>query len=330
MPDNKAQPMSSVWVPMRIAARYALAAQVDGVVLTDMFGKSLPAFAPGAHLKIKVPGGIRSYSLCNLPEARDHYLLAIRHSPSSRGGARYLCEECNVGDTLEVCGPRNNFSLSPMHKSVVLIAGGIGITPIISMADQLAQQDVEFELHYSARSRAEAAFVDRLNNSPYRDRVRFHLRGEPGFERLDLEAIISGLAANQHVYLCGPQAMVDHAHTLAQRVGLRDRLHIERFGASDVPPVADSAEGGFEVIAARSGLRIEIPADCSIAAALQAHGVDVPLSCEQGICGMCQLDVLDGTPDHRDEFLSDEQRAAGDSILPCVSRARTATLTLNI
>ncbi|MGB8416810.1 PDR/VanB family oxidoreductase [Paraburkholderia sp.] len=315
---------------MHIVDRYPLAEDVFAIVIAGNGGARLRDFAPGAHVEVKVPGGVRAYSICNLHGVRDHYLLAIHNSPLSRGGARYLCEACHVGDAVQIRGPNNLFPLTTTHSHAVLIAGGIGITPIIGMADHLAHLGVDFEMHYSARTGTAAAFVDRLHDAAYRNRVHFHFRDDPGLERLNLEDLLGRLDVSQHVYLCGPSPMLVEAVELSERFGLRDRLHCERFAAGHPHSVTDDATGSFDVLAARSGLRIAVPKNCTIAAALQLAGVDVPLSCEQGVCGMCQMRVLDGIPDHRDVFLSDAERVASDVILPCVSRAKSATITLDI
>lgn len=314
---------------MRVTDRYRLAENIFAVTLVSEYGAPLPEIAPGDHVEVRVPGGQRAYSLCNPPGARDYYLLAIHRSPS-RGGGHYLCETCDVGDTVQVRGPNNCFALSPAHRRVVLIAGGIGITPIISMAERLARHGVDFEMHYSARSRAAAAFVDRLDGSTYRDQVRYHFRDDPRCERLDLETLFKSIDADQNVYLCGPNTMLAEAISLSERYSLSDRLHYERFGASRPASAFSSANGGFEIWAARSGQRVDVPADCSIAAALTRAGIEVPLSCEQGVCGACMTRVLDGVPDHRDDVLSDAERAANDVILPCVSRAKSSSLTLDV
>ncbi|NHV24868.1 PDR/VanB family oxidoreductase [Burkholderia sp. D-99] len=319
----------SEWTPMRVAHRYRLAEHIFAVTLESERGAPLPGIAPGDHVEVQVPGGTRAYSLCNPPGARDHYLLAIHRSPT-RGGGHYLCETCEVGDTVHVRGPNNCFALSPQHRNVVLIAGGIGITPIISMAEHLTLQGVNFELHYSARTRACAAFVDRMDNATFRSRVRYYFRDDLRSERLGLDAIFKRLDADQHVYLCGPNAMLAEAMTLSERYSLSDRLHYERFGASRAAPAPIGTDDNFEVLAARSGLRVEVPSDCSIAVALIRAGIDVPLSCEQGVCGMCQTRVLDGIPDHRDDVLTAMERAANDVILPCVSRAKSNLLTLDL
>ncbi|HDR9484674.1 TPA: oxidoreductase [Burkholderia aenigmatica] len=317
------------WRPIRLVDRYRLAEHVFAVTLANECGMPLPESAPGDHIEVQVPGGTRAYSLCNPPGARDHYLLGIHHS-TSRGVAHYLCDTCRIGDTVQVRGPGNRFALLPTHRRVVLIAGGIGITPIISMAEHLALRGVDFDMHYCARSRAAAAFVDRLDGSAYRDRVRYHFRDDPRCERLDLDALFKSLDVTRNVYLCGPNAMLAEARALSERYSLSDRLHYERFGASRPASDPPAPTGGFDVWVARSGRRVEVPADCSIAVALNRAGVDVPLSCEQGVCGMCVTRVLDGIPDHRDAVLSDAERAANDVILPCVSRAKSASLTLDL
>lgn len=329
MDDQTRRRAMSEWRPMRLADRYRLAERIFALKLVDEHGASLSEIAPGDHVEVRVPGGARAYSLCNAPGERDHYLLGIHHS-SLHGGAHYLCDTCDVGDTLQVRGPGNFFSLSPQHRRIVLVAGGIGITPIISMAQHLASQGLDFEMHYCARSYAAAAFVDRIDASAYRDRVCYHFDDDPAHQKLDLDALFSGLGADQHVYLCGPNAMLAEALTLRERYALSHRLHYERFGASPSDSTGAAVDTGFEVCTARSGRRIEVPAGCSIATALNRAGVEVPLSCEQGVCGMCLTRVLDGIPDHRDDVLSDAERAANDVILPCVSRARSAVLTLDL
>ncbi len=314
---------------MRLTERQRIAEDVFAVTLMSPTGAPIPAIAPGDHVEVLVPGGTRAYSLCNPPGVRDRYLLGIQRS-SLTGGAQYLCQTCDVGDTVQVRGPNNCFALSPLAQRVVLVAGGIGITPIISMAEHLAAQGIEFEMHYSARSGAAAAFVDRLEGSAFRHQVRYYFRRDTQGQRLRLDALFEDLDASTHVYLCGPAAMLAEAISLSERHSLTDRLHYERFGASAPASPSPTVDSSFDVLAARSGQRIHVPADCSIAAALTRAGVDVPLSCEQGYCGMCVTRVLHGVPDHRDVALSPAERAANNVILPCVSRAKSALLTLDL
>lgn len=314
---------------MQLARRQRIADNIYAVTLTCEQGAPLPDIAPGDHIEVRVPGGTRAYSLCNPPHARDSYHLAI-HCASAHGVAHYLCETHAIGAPLLVRGPHNHFALSPRHQRVVLIAGGIGITPIIAMAEFLARRGLDFAMHYCARSRAAAAFLDRLDAGSCRHQVRYHFDDDLKDGRLDLDRLFAGLDADQHVYLCGPNAMLADAVASAERHGLAGHLHYERFGASRPPAAQQAAEGTFAVVAARSGRRVDVPPDCSIATALARAGVEVPLSCEQGVCGMCMTRVLDGIPDHRDDVLSAAERASNDLILPCVSRAKSASLTLDL
>ncbi|WLW63503.1 PDR/VanB family oxidoreductase [Achromobacter aegrifaciens] len=317
------------WQPMRLAQRQRIAENIYAMTLACEQGAPLPDIAPGDHIEVQVPGGTRAYSLCNPADSRDGYHLAI-HCASAHGVAHYLCERHAIGAPLLVRGPRNLFALSPQHRRVVLIAGGIGITPIIAMAEHLARRGLDFAMHYCARSRAAAAFLDRLDGGACRHQVRYHFDDEPEDGRLDLDRLFAGLGPDQHVYLCGPNAMLSDAVASAERHGLAGRLHYERFGTSRPPAAQTAAEGTFAVLAARSGRRVDVPSDCSIATALARAGVEVPLSCEQGVCGMCLTRVIDGVPDHRDDVLSAAERAANDLILPCVSRAKSASLTLDL
>lgn len=330
MPDDQVlRPAGTEWQSMRLTERQPIAEDVFAVTLMSPTGAPIPAIAPGDHVEVRVPGGTRAYSLCNPPGVRDRYLLGIQRS-SLTGGAQYLCQTCNVGDTVQVRGPRNCFALSPLAQRAVLVAGGIGITPIVTMAERLAAQGIDFEMHYSARSRAAAAFVNRLEGSAFRDRVRYYFRLDTQGGRLRLDALFEELDASTHIYLCGPAAMLTEAISLSERHSLTDRLHYERFGASDLTNASPAVDSSFDVLAARSGRRIHVPANCSIAAALTRAGIDVPLSCEQGYCGMCATRVLYGVPDHRDAALSPAERAANNVILPCVSRSRSALLTLDV
>ena len=313
---------------MRLARRDRIADDIYALTLTCEQGAPLPEIAPGDHIEVQVPGGARAYSLCNPPDAREGISWPSTARP--RMAARIICARRLPSGRLRVRGPRNLFALSPEHRRVVLIAGGIGITPIIAMAEHLARRDLDFQMHYCARSRAAAAFLDRLDAGACRHRVRYHFDDDPAAGRLDLGRLFAGLDTDQHVYLCGPNAMLADAVTLAERHALAGRLHYERFGASRPPAAPSVAAGAFEVLAARSGRRVEVPPDCSIAAALVRAGVDVPLSCEQGVCGMCMTRVIDGIPDHRDDVLSEAERASNGVILPCVSRAKSALLTLDL
>ena len=316
------------WRPMRLARRDRIADDIYAVTLTCEQDAPLPEIAPGDHIEVQVPGGVRAYSLCNPPDAREGYQLAI-HRSSAHGGAHYLCETLAVGSPLRVRGPRNLFALSPEHRRVVLIAGGIGITPIIAMAEHLARRDLDFQMHYCA--------------PPRRRRVP----GPARRRRLPASCALP-LRRRSGSRPAGPGQAVRRPGRGPARLSVRSERDAGRCrdagrAACAGRPSAlrtfrreSSAGGDFRGggrIRSAGGARrrrVEVPPDCSIAAALIRAGVDVPLSCEQGVCGMCMTRVIDGIPDHRDDVLSEAERASNGVILPCVSRAKSALLTLDL
>ncbi|WAG76892.1 PDR/VanB family oxidoreductase [Metapseudomonas furukawaii] len=297
-----------------------------GLELEAADGAPLPAFEAGAHLDLHLPGGlVRQYSLCNAPGETHRYRLAVLLDPASRGGSRAVHEQLRVGQRLTTSAPRNLFALASEGARSLLFAGGIGITPILAMAQALASRDEDFELHYCMRSRKLAAFVDWLEASPFADRVRLH--ADDGPAPLDAPALLRD-AGNAHLYVCGPNGFMEHVLGCARTAGWDEsRLHREYFVAPAQPAGEDRA---FEVRLARSGLTLQVPAGRSVAQVLDEAGVCVPLSCEQGICGTCLTGVLDGEPEHRDSFLTDAERARNDQFTPCCSRARSACLVLDL
>jgi vanillate O-demethylase ferredoxin subunit len=287
-------------------------------------GASLPAAAPGAHIDLRLPGGlIRSYSLVGDPEDRRAYRIAVLREPMSRGGSRAVHETLRVGDVLAVEGPRNHFPLVEDAPYSVLIAGGIGITPILPMAERLARLGRPFELHYGARSRADAVLLDRL--APLGAAVRLHFSGEADGRRCDIAAILSAAPAGTHVYCCGPAPMLD-AYTAAAARFDPARVHLERFAAAEPAAV----EGGFVVELARSGRMIAVPPGKTILEALNEHGIEPACSCIEGVCGTCETQVLDGVPDHRDAILTPEERAGNRTMMICVSGAKSDRLVLDL
>lgn len=288
-------------------------------------GKPLPRFAAGAHIDVQVaPGVVRQYSLCNHPRERHRYLIGVLHADNSRGGSRAMHEQLQAGDLLEVGFPRNHFPLRPDARRSLLFAGGIGITPLLSMAEQLASDGADFELHYHARSRERAAFVDRLLASPFAHRVHLHV-GEGA--RTTLSTLLAAPAQGTHLYVCGPAGFTEAVIGAARAAGWEDtQLHREVFAGA-----ADQAENTpFELRLAGSGRTIQVGPEQSALDALLAAGVPVPHSCRQGLCGACLTGIIEGEPEHRDQCLSMEERARNKSFTPCCSRARGGYLTLNL
>ncbi|MFJ7213707.1 PDR/VanB family oxidoreductase [Amycolatopsis sp. NPDC098790] len=287
-------------------------------------------FAPyqaGAHIDVTGPTGVvRQYSLCGPPAESGSLLIAVKRETESRGGSEAL-HTLTEGDKLEIGEPRNLLSLAPDAERHILVAGGIGITPLLSMAYQLHQDEAAFELHYFARSRAEAAFIDLLEQRcGFGDRVHVHL----GVPRADQPAVLAevaaGLSPASHVYTCGPDGFMDQVTGAFAPVVGTDHVHIEHFTAAEIDTSADRPF----TVELDTGETYQIPADRSILSVLTDNGIDVFKSCEEGICGSCVSGVLEGKPDHRDQCLSASDKAAGAQMALCVSRALTDKLVIEL
>jgi vanillate O-demethylase ferredoxin subunit len=289
-------------------------------------GGELPPFAAGAHVDVHLPGNIvRAYSLCNAQGERDRYVVAVARSATSRGGSSCMHGQLVVGSVLRIGAPRNHFALVEEAPHTVLIAGGIGITPIWCMAQRLQELGRSWELVYSARTRAHAAFLAQLSAPGIAGKVRFHFAAEAGGRVLDLARVISEVPAAAHLYCCGPLPMLDaFEQATAQRAP--GSVHLERFSAKDAP--AD--EGGFRVKLARSGKLVLVGRGQTVLEALLQNDVNPPYSCMEGTCGECLTTVLEGLPDHRDGFLSPAEQAANNQMTICCSGARSECLVLDL
>lgn len=315
-------------LPVRVACKTAEAQDIAGFELVAADGAPLPAFSAGAHIDVHLPGGlVRQYSLCNDSRERHRYRIAVLREPASRGGSRAM-HALKAGETLAISAPRNHFALAAQATGHLLLAGGIGITPIVCMAEQLAAAGAPFELHYATRSASRTAFAARLRDAPYAACVHIHHDDGPAPQRLDLAAVVAQPRAGRHLYVCGPAGFIDAALAAAHAAGWpAEAVHREYFAA---PAAAPAEQGAFEVQIASTGAVIRVAPDQSVIAALAAAGIERPLSCEQGVCGTCLTGVLDGRPDHRDVYLTDEERARGDRFTPCCSRALSPRLVLDL
>jgi ferredoxin-NADP reductase len=303
------------------------AENINSYELIAPTGGELPAFTAGGHIDLHLPNGmIRSYSLVNNPSERHRYVIAVNKDAASRGGSGFVHDTIRAGDIVTIARPRNNFALREDVEHAVLIAGGIGITPLMSMIRRLKDLNRSWKLYYAARTRSAAAFLDDLNALP---NVSTNLHVDFDDERagrvFDIAAIVRAAPAHAHLYCCGPLPMLE-AFEAATADRPADQVHVEYFQARDAPAV----EGGFEVRLARSNRTISVEAGKSILDALLDAGITANYACAEGVCGTCETRVLEGIPDHRDQFLSKEERAANKTIMICCSGAKSRTLVLDL
>jgi len=292
-------------------------------------GATLPGYSAGAHLKVDVPDvGLREYSLVNLdPGARTEdgvsaYVLGVRLEEESTGGSRSM-HALSPGDRLQCQPPRNDFALGPADNPL-LIAGGIGITPIAAMVARLAGQGRAYDLHYTGRAPGSLAFLSALQTLAGE---RLHTHYDKTKSALDLARLLDGQSPERPIYVCGPKGMIEATKALAQKAGFpAENIHFELFARAS----QQSGDVAFEVEIASSGEVHTIPADQSIIEALEAAGLDLMYDCQRGDCGICQTDVVSGIPDHRDVVLSEDEKAAGEVMQICVSRAQSPRLVLDI
>ncbi|MGV4986369.1 PDR/VanB family oxidoreductase [Streptomyces sp. NRAIS4] len=302
-----------------VAAREFAAQEVLVLTLRDPLGRELPAWEPGAHVDLLLgPDLERQYSLCGDPADRSGWRIAVLREPAGRGGSAHVHEQLHEGTKVRVRGPRNHFRQEPASR-YRFIAGGIGITPILPMLAAAERAGADWTLLYGGRTRASMAFTGEL--ARYGDRVTLAPQDETGL--LDLGSALDGLADGTLVYCCGPGPLLDAVEERCPGGALR----VERFQPKDQQAGADEE---FEVVLARSGRSLTVPPDVSVLDAVRGAGVEVLYSCTEGMCGTCETDVLEGAPDHRDSVLTEEERAAGDTMMICVSRCRGARLLLDL
>ncbi|RZJ14443.1 MAG: oxidoreductase, partial [Haliea sp.] len=292
--------MQDALIEVRVTGKQDEAEDICSLELASVSGEALPPFAAGAHIDVHVGGLVRQYSLCNHPEERYRYLIAVLREPNSRGGSTAIHDQVQVGQTLKIGAPRNLFSLAAGAPHSLLLAGGVGITPILCMAERLSHAGQAFEMHYCARSHARMAFRPRIEASAFAVAVQFHVDEEGPAHALDLPAVLAAAPAGTALYACGPSGFLAHVLDTARAQGWpEERLHYEFFAAAPSTLPA----GAFEVCLASSGETVIVRPEESVLDALSRIGVEVPFSCGQGVCGTCLTRVLAGVPDHRDMFL---------------------------
>ncbi len=313
---------------VQVIAKKLRSHKVVSVDLVALNGAALPEFEAGAHIDLHLQNGlVRQYSLFHSPSQCDQYRIAVQLSEASRGGSNWVHRSLQVGDIISISEPKNVFQLSDNAPRHVLFAGGIGITPLLSMAECLNDRNQAFELHYSAKSKAGAAFCQEISKSSWADQAQFYFSDEG--KRLDANEIFANLNPKAHIYVCGPERYIEYVlQTAKEAEWPEEQVHRELFQA---PTSHDESENtAFELHLSLSGLTLDVPAESSVLDVLTEAGIDVPFSCGEGVCGTCITNVIEGTPEHRDHYLTDKEKACNREFLPCCSRSKTPSLTIEL
>lgn len=312
----------------------SVAYEAEGILsfeLADPAGGELPLVEAGAHLDVRVPGGLtRRYSLCDAPWERDHWRIAVLDAPNGRGGSRAMHQQVHPGQLLEVAGPHNFFPLASSARRSLLLAGGIGITPVLSMVEQLRREGRDWQLHYCTQNPERTAFSRRLKDDVQAGRVVMHHDGGDPRQGLDIAELLAHHEPGTHLYYCGPAGFMK-AVQAASAHWPRDSVHFEFFGAEPASPAGAQAVAGDEggqVVLQRSGRTLHVQPEQTILQALRAAEVDCPSSCESGMCGTCAVAYLGGSPVHNDYVLSDEERAR--TVLVCCAKVGPEPLVLDL
>ncbi len=314
-------------LPLRVQDITDVALGVKLFTFVQVDGAELPAFDAGSHIEVQLPNHVaRSYSLLNAPGERHRYQVAVHLSPTSAGGSRYLHESLRVHDVVLASPPRNNFALVESARHSCLVAGGIGITPLLSMMHRLNALGRSWELHYAARTAEHAAFVEQARALAAAGGHTVHLYFDqaPGGQAMNLATLCRQVPPDTHLYCCGPKGMLDAFEQATTQY--RDRAHVEYFTAKSEAAL----DGGYTIHLARTGLTLPVPAGRSILDVVFDAGISVPSSCREGICGSCETRLLEGQADHRDALLSDSEKQANRSIMICCSGARSPHLVLDL
>jgi vanillate O-demethylase ferredoxin subunit len=289
----------------------------------------LPPFTAGAHIDVHLPNGlIRQYSLCGSPLNRDSYTICVLREPAGRGGSSAMHDSVFEGDSLVISAPKNHFPLRENVSHSLLLAGGIGVTPLLAMAEQLHVESASFELHYCTRSLARTAFATSLKDSAFAEHVYFYRDDGSSPVKMDIGICLGSPAIGKHLYVCGPPAFLDIVRSTARDNGWNnDNVHFEYFSGA----VTDKAnDRSFDVVLKKDGRVIRVSAEQTVVEALAENGVVIPTSCSQGVCGTCITTVVEGEIDHHDLYLTPEEQRAGDKFLPCCSRAVGKRIVIDI
>ena len=314
---------------VKLLKKTAEAEDICRFEFVDPAGKALPAFSAGSHIDVHLGDGlVRQYSLCNDPGQTHSYVIAVLRHAQSRGGSQAMHDRLKVGEIIEISVPKNHFPLNLQAHNTLLLAGGIGVTPIMSMAEHLSRAGAAFSMHYCTRSPKRTAFLDHIRQSAFAQKVGFHFSNGPAEQLLDLPDLLRRQATGTHLYVCGPAGFMEEAIATARTQGWPDaQVHREYFSGATFAPQDNQA---FEVQIASTGRVVQVAAQQTVVGALARCGIEIATSCAEGVCGTCQTRVLEGEIEHRDRFLTAQERALNDRFTPCCSRASGARLVLDL
>lgn len=300
---------------------------IISIEFCPLTGEHLEPFEAGAHIDLHLANGlVRSYSLLNSPTEKDRYLLGILLDRNSRGGSAYVHEHLKVGQQLKISKPRNNFGLDESANHTVLVAGGIGITPIHSMLVQLLTLGRSVEVVYCARSREEAAYITELEQLNVD--ITWHFNDEKAGAVPNLQEYLAGRNPDSHFYCCGPTPMIDAFEAACDKLNYPN-VHVERFSAADIL-AAPKDDHSYTVELVKSGKTLQVPEGKSLLDTLLDAGLDVNCACREGVCGACETAVLEGIPDHRDGVLTRREKEANKVMMICVSGCKGDKLVLDL
>ena len=321
--------MSSELLAVRVARKTMETDTICRVELVPVAETILPAFTAGSHIDVFLPGGfVRQYSLSNNPSENYRYVIGVLRESTSRGGSLAMHHAVAEGDCLQISAPRNHFELAEDAEEHLLFAGGIGITPILSMARHLNSTGRSYKMHYCTRSRASTAFFETLSAPEFTSHVVHYYGDGADSQKLELGRAFGTPRQGVHIYTCGPKGFMDWVLDTARKRGWpKSQLHYEFF-AGETVDLSDA--GSFEVKIASTGQVIPVTAEQTVTQALALCGIEIQTSCEQGICGTCLTRVLEGIPEHKDMYMTDEEQALNNQFTPCCSRSRSPMLVLDL
>ncbi|MGO4892707.1 PDR/VanB family oxidoreductase [Flavobacterium sp. W21_SRS_FM6] len=312
-------------IHVTVSEKSVLSDRICRLLLCAANGQELPKATPGAHIDVHLPNGlVRQYSLCNEAK-RNGYEIAVLNEPQGRGGSAYIHENLTIGDSLQISEPKNLFPLDSSARRTILIAAGVGITPILSMAEHLLQTGADFTLHYCTKTPEQTAYLQRITHSGLAKFSHFHF-SQNG--RVNLAQVITAPQDDLHVYVCGPNAFNDAVIECAISKNWQgSNIHREYFSAA---PIDHSSDGSFEIEINSTGDVFNVPANESMLEVLEDRGFFIPVACEQGVCGTCITGLLSGEAEHKDVFMTHDEHSKMNKITPCCSRAKSKRLVLDL